>query len=288
MAVKHIAQGTQKDRHRVRPQEYILVKNRAGTSLSHHWAINHLKDGKTASKGASSNAKSFMEAGTPKYNLWLHFTLSCIYPFVRASVAESCVILCDPVDCSLPGSFVYGISQARILEWVAIFLLQGILPIQGLNPFPLCVLHCRQILYSLSHWGSPLSFSNYLPTQGTWVWVNSRSWWWTGRPGMLQSMGSQRVGLDWVTEMNWTEALSAGEINGYQVHIPLPSWCLEYRETYMNQIVPQLSQKETIVSVNVTRAARRDMTSSGSQLSLESLNPNGEQGLIDEVCWESG
>ena len=44
------------------------------------------------------------------------------------------------------------------------------------------------------------------PTQWTWVWVNSRSWWWTGRPGMLQSMGSQRVGHDWATErVNWTE-----------------------------------------------------------------------------------
>ena len=42
------------------------------------------------------------------------------------------------------------------------------------------------------------------PTQWTWVWVNSRSWWWTGRPGMLQSMGSQRVGHDWATELNWT------------------------------------------------------------------------------------
>ena len=40
-------------------------------------------------------------------------------------------------------------------------------------------------------------------TQWTWVWVNSGSWWWTGRPGMLQSMGSQRVGHDWVTELNW-------------------------------------------------------------------------------------
>ena len=38
-----------------------------------------------------------------------------------------------------------------------------------------------------------------------WVWVNSGSWWWTGRPGMLQSMGSQRVGHDWATEINWTE-----------------------------------------------------------------------------------
>ena len=39
----------------------------------------------------------------------------------------------------------------------------------------------------------------------TWVWVNSRSWWWTGRPGVLQFMGSQRVGHDWATELNWTE-----------------------------------------------------------------------------------
>ena len=42
------------------------------------------------------------------------------------------------------------------------------------------------------------------PTQWTWVWVNSRSWWWTGRPGMLRLMGLQRVGHDWVTELNWT------------------------------------------------------------------------------------
>ena len=38
------------------------------------------------------------------------------------------------------------------------------------------------------------------PTQWTWVWVSSGSWWWTRRPGMLQSMGSQRTGHDWVTE----------------------------------------------------------------------------------------
>ena len=45
-------------------------------------------------------------------------------------------------------------------------------------------------------------------TQWTWVWVNSGSWWWTGRPGMLQFMGSQKVGHDWTTELNWTERLS--------------------------------------------------------------------------------
>ena len=43
------------------------------------------------------------------------------------------------------------------------------------------------------------------PTQWTWVWVNSGSWWWTRRPGVPQSMGSQRVGHDWATKLNWTE-----------------------------------------------------------------------------------
>ena len=42
------------------------------------------------------------------------------------------------------------------------------------------------------------------PTQWTWVWVNSGRWWWTGRPGMLWFMGSQRVGHDWAIELNWT------------------------------------------------------------------------------------
>ena len=41
-------------------------------------------------------------------------------------------------------------------------------------------------------------------TDRPWVWVSSGSWWWTGKPGLLQSMGSQRVGYDWATErLNW-------------------------------------------------------------------------------------
>ena len=42
------------------------------------------------------------------------------------------------------------------------------------------------------------------PTWWTWVWVNSRSWWWTGRPCVLWFMGLQRVGHDWATELNWS------------------------------------------------------------------------------------
>ena len=46
------------------------------------------------------------------------------------------------------------------------------------------------------------------PTQWTWVWINSRNWWWTRRPGVLQSMESQRVRHNWATELNWTEDLN--------------------------------------------------------------------------------
>ena len=53
------------------------------------------------------------------------------------------------------------------------------------------------------------------PTQWTWVWVNSRSWWWPGRPGMLQSLGSQRVGRDWVTELNWLPVVYFGNQSVY-------------------------------------------------------------------------
>ena len=41
------------------------------------------------------------------------------------------------------------------------------------------------------------------PTWCTWVWASSRSWWWVVKPGVLQSMGSQRVRHNWVTELNW-------------------------------------------------------------------------------------
>ena len=45
------------------------------------------------------------------------------------------------------------------------------------------------------------------PTRGTWVWASSRSWWWTRKPGTLQSVGSQRVGYDWATELIPTQSL---------------------------------------------------------------------------------
>ena len=41
------------------------------------------------------------------------------------------------------------------------------------------------------------------PVWWTWVWVSSKSWWWTGRPGVMPSMGLQRGGCDWMAELNW-------------------------------------------------------------------------------------
>ena len=65
-------------------------------------------------------------------------------------------------------------------------------------------------------------------TRWTWVWVNSGSWWWTRRPGVLRFMGSQRVGHDWVTELNWLKnfriACSISVKNAIGI---LNSYCIE-------------------------------------------------------------
>ena len=72
---------------------------------------------------------------------------------MKVLVASSFPTVCDPMsNCSLPGSSVCGVLQARILEWVAIFSSRGSSPTHGLNPG---LLHYRQILYHLSHQGSP-------------------------------------------------------------------------------------------------------------------------------------
>ena len=56
-----------------------------------------------------------------------------------------------------------------------------------------------------SGWQRMRWLDGIIPTQWTWVWVDSGSWWWTGRPGVLQFMGSQRVWHNWATELKWTE-----------------------------------------------------------------------------------
>ena len=58
-------------------------------------------------------------------------------------------------------------------------------------------------------------------TRWTWVWVNSGSWWWTGRPGVLQFMGLQRVGHDWATDLIWSYFLAQQNITGSSCIFPV-------------------------------------------------------------------
>ena len=188
------------------------------------------------------------------------------------------------MDSNRPGYSVYGISQVRILEWVAIFFFRGssqprdwtylslaggffiteptgkplsllqydwnvwwmrscvcaifmLLKNASVISFPdlylISVNCCDNWCWSwnsntlatwceeLTHWKRPWcrerlkagvegddgGWDGWMasPTQWTWIWVNSRSWQWTGRPGVLQSMRLQRVRHDWVTELNWTD-----------------------------------------------------------------------------------
>ena len=74
-----------------------------------------------------------------------------LIPWVHAKLLQSHPTLCDPIDCSPPCSSVHGISQTRILKWVAISFSRGIFLTQGLN---LGLPPCRQIVYQLSHQGS--------------------------------------------------------------------------------------------------------------------------------------
>ena len=84
-----------------------------------------------------------------KYDQILHHRR---YMKVKVKLLSRVRLFVTPMDCSLPGSSVYVIFWARILEWVANHpLLQGIFPTQGSNTH---LLHCRQILYYLSHQGS--------------------------------------------------------------------------------------------------------------------------------------
>ena len=85
---------------------------------------------------------------------------------------------------------------------------------------------CREIL-KVGGEGDNRGWDGWMSslTQWTWVWVNSGSWWWTGRPGVLQFMWSQRVGHDLATELNW----SYEELSHISSHLALTSSSMELR-----------------------------------------------------------
>ena len=137
--------------------------------------------------------------------------------------AQSCLTLCDFMDCSPPGSSVHGISQARILEWVAIIL--GIFLTQGSNPHLLCLLHWQVGPLPLGPPAKPfmwpymrskpsqqpllVTFSLYrLKMVSQHLTANSRRYWRTGEPGLLHSRESQRLRHDLVTEQQQNKSMS--------------------------------------------------------------------------------
>ena len=82
-----------------------------------------------------------------------------------AQSLQSCLTLLDPMDYSSLGSFVRGILQARILEWVARSLSRAFYQPQGLNLCLLHLLHCRQVLYPLSGMGRTNSMLKFKPVK---------------------------------------------------------------------------------------------------------------------------
>ena len=81
------------------------------------------------------------------------------------------------------------------------------------------------------------------PTWWAWVWASSRSWWWTGKPGVLQSMGSQRVGQDWATELKWI--IRIREFNKMQ-HTKSVKNCLCYTQMTWASLVSQLIKNPSV------------------------------------------
>ena len=137
------------------------------------------------------------------------------------SQAQSCLPLCNPMDCNPPGFSGPGGSPGKSTEMGFLVLLQRIFPTQGSNSgLP----HCRLILYHLSRDLMQSQLSGKDPNAGkdlkaggetvdwgrdgwmassiqwAWVWASSTRGWRTGKPGVLQSMWSQRVRHDWATE----------------------------------------------------------------------------------------
>ena len=149
-----------------------------------------------------------------------------------AKSLQSC--LCNPIDGSPPGSPIPGILQARTLEWAAISfsnackwkvkvkslsrVQHGLQPTRLLRPwdFPSkstgvgchCLLRVMSTIFYSK--GQVTMCSPHWRRENHWRlclrgYLNSGSWWWTGGPGVLWFMGSQRVGHDWATELNWIE-----------------------------------------------------------------------------------
>ena len=132
------------------------------------------------------------------------------------SVTQSCPTLCDSMNRSTPGLPVhhqlpeFTQTHRPSSQWCHPAISSSVIPFSSCpqslpasESFSMSTLHMRWPKY----WSFSFSIipSKEIPSQTrwTWVWVNAGRWWWTGRRGVLRFMGSQRVGHDWATELNW-------------------------------------------------------------------------------------
>ena len=156
------------------------------------------------------------------YNTYI-FICNFLYLYVNteSEVTQSCPTFCDPMDCSLPGSSVHGIFQARVLEWVAISFSRGsswprdrtLVSCIACRCFTVWATREAQIqkitylLFTYKYW--KLHIKIYVlfifirekamaPDSSILAWKIP----WTEEPGGLQSMGSLRVDHDWVTSLS--------------------------------------------------------------------------------------
>ena len=122
----------------------------------------------------------------------------------------------SPLDCKE----IQPVHPKRNQSWIFIGRIDAEAETPILSPldakssqsFPLKRLWCWERLRAGGE-GNDRGWDGWIAsrTQWTWVWVNFGSWWWTGRPGVLWFMGSQRVGHNWAAELNWYHVIGASE-----------------------------------------------------------------------------
>ena len=111
-----------------------------------------MKINEIISKDPNATGVESLQNETPRT---LSSSLALLFHMHAYAGDQLCPTLCDPMDCSPPGSFVHGILQARIPEWICHFLLQAIFLTQASNPHLLHLLHWQVDLYHWATWQTP-------------------------------------------------------------------------------------------------------------------------------------
>ena len=145
--------------------------------------------------------------------------LEIILQYAHAELLQSCLTLCGPMDCSPPVFSIHGISQARILEWVAISFLQGIFPTQGSNLSLLCLLN-----WQVDSWppGKPNFGLQHeacrilVPWLGTIHWKHGLLT--TGPPGNFQ-LYSKHLLCPSARFYHWHLMIAPLRYNAYTIHL---------------------------------------------------------------------